>query len=127
MFYTRETIDHFLFPRNFGEMKSPDVVGIASNKVCSDTVQIFLKMDGETIVECTALVRGCCAAIASASVFTGMVRGLPLRKALEITADEISSVLGGLPEGKSSCSCIAPEALMNAAHGCRRGGESPIR
>ncbi|MBM4389145.1 MAG: iron-sulfur cluster assembly scaffold protein [Deltaproteobacteria bacterium] len=113
-FYTRETIEHFLKPRNFGTMKDADAVGTAVNGACSDMTKIFIRIENDVITDCSVLTQGCCAAIASASIFSELIKGTTVSKALEITTEDISTALKGLPETKKTCSVIAPLALKDA-------------
>src|SRR5512136_1035294 len=112
--YNRLVMEHLTQPRNKGEMEKPDGVGEAQNPVCGDTMRLFIKVEGNRIVDATFLTFGCAAAIASSSITTEMVKGKALDEALMISNGMVSEALGGLPPAKIHCSILAEQAL-NAA------------
>ena len=69
--YSPVVMDHFIHPRNMGEMKNPDGVGEVQNPVCGDTMRLFIKVEGDRIVDAKFLTFGCSAAIASSSMACG--------------------------------------------------------
>jgi NifU-like protein involved in Fe-S cluster formation len=83
--YNKKVMDHFINPRNAGEMQDADVVGKATNDVDGDIVVISLKLKDGVIVEAKHQVFGCAAAIAGASAFTEMVKGKTVDDAAKIT------------------------------------------
>ena len=107
-------IDHFHHPRNIGEMEKPDGVGEAQNPVCGDTMRLFIKVEGNRIIDATFLTFGCAAAIASSSITTEMIKGKPLDEALMISNGMVSEALGGLPPTKIHCSVLAEQAVKAA-------------
>ncbi|MBN2030479.1 iron-sulfur cluster assembly scaffold protein [bacterium] len=109
--------DHFARPRNVGEMKRPDVVGRAKNEVDGDQVQLHFQIEDDRIVDVKMKVMGCVAAIASASLFTELIKGKKIEEAIQITKEELNKELGGLPENKIRCSLTCIDALQ-AAFGC---------
>ena len=112
--YNPIVIDHFRHPRNRGEMENPDGVGEAQNPVCGDTMRLFIKVEGNRIIDATFLTFGCAAAIASSSITTEMIKGKGLDEVLTISNEMVSEALGGLPPTKIHCSLLAEQAL-NAA------------
>lgn len=115
MEYTDQVMDHFLNPRNVGELDSPDGVGQTGNPADGDTItmQLAVAEDG-VIADVRMRVFGCAAAIASASMTTELARGRTLREAAELSREDVAAALGGLPEGKRECSNIGVEALHAA-------------
>jgi len=106
--------DHFMNPRNMGEMENPDAVGEAQNPVCGDTMRIFIKVEGDWIVDATFLTFGCAAAIASSSMTTEMIKGKRLEEVLLISNEMVTDALGGLPPTKIHCSVLAEQAIKAA-------------
>lgn len=119
--YNRKVMDHFVNPRNVGDMESPDAMGRAANNVDGDVVTLKIKIKDGAISEVKHQVFGCPAAIAGSSAFSEMIAGKDLNEALKISRKDIADYLGGLPEGKIDCSILGPDALKDAVEGLKSG------
>jgi len=117
--YNETVMDHFMNPRNMGEMENPDAVGEAGNPVCGDVMKIFLKIENDRIIDVKFKTFGCGAAIASSSMATELIKGKTIEEALKITNEKVTEALGGLPEAKLHCSLLAEEALKVAIENYR--------
>ena len=109
-------MEHFLNPKNVGEIDNPDGTGIYGRPVCGDMMQIQIKVEGETITDAKFKTFGCGSAIASSSMATSMIIGKTIEEALEITNKQIIDELGGLPPVKVHCSVLADKAIKNAIY-----------
>jgi nitrogen fixation protein NifU and related proteins len=121
MSYGPKVIEHFINPKNVGEMKGADGIGKASNDIDGDVVVIYIKIADGKIIDVRFQTFGCAAAIASSSMFTEMIRGKSVEDALKIDKQMVAQAFeDGMPENKIECSIIAPEALKEAVADYRR-------
>ena len=123
--YNETVMDHFVNPRNVGEMADADGVGEVGNAKCGDIMKIYIKVEDDRIVDITFQTFGCGAAIASSSVATEMVKGKTIDEALAITNKMVIEKLGGLPPVKLHCSVLAEEALHEAIADYRKKHPKP--
>ena len=114
MEYTEQVMDHFMNPRNMGEMEDPSGVGTVGNAKCGDIMRIYIKVEDDVITDVKFKTFGCGAAIATSSKATELVKGLTLEEAEKITNKMVMESLGGLPPVKVHCSVLAEEALHAA-------------
>lgn len=112
--YSEKVMDHFMNPRNVGEIPDADGVGMEGNPTCGDAMQIFIKVENDRIVDAKFRTFGCGAAIAVSSMITEMVKGKTLDEALSISKETVAQELGGLPPQKMHCSNLGADALRKA-------------
>jgi len=112
--YSEKVMDHFLHPRNVGEIPDASGVGSVGNPVCGDIMKMFIKIENGVIVDAKFKTFGCGAAISTSSMVTEMVKGKTIEEALKISNKAVAEALGGLPAIKMHCSVLAEEALKSA-------------
>ena len=112
--YTEQVMDHFMNPRNVGEIEDASGVGTVGNAKCGDIMKMYIKVENGVIVDVKFKTFGCGAAIATSSRATEMVKGKTIEEALKVTNKMVAESLGGLPEVKMHCSVLAEEALHAA-------------
>jgi len=112
--YTEKVMDHFMNPRNVGEIVDADGVGMEGNPTCGDVMQIYIKVEDDVIKDARFKTFGCGASIAVSSMITEMVKGKTLDEALSISKEAVADALGGLPPQKMHCSNLGADALRKA-------------
>ncbi len=112
--YNEKVMDHFMNPRNVGEIENPDGVGLVGNPVCGDVMKITIKVKDNKIEDIKFKTFGCGAAIATSSMVTELVKGHTLEEALEISNRTVAEALDGLPPQKLHCSNLAADAVHMA-------------
>lgn len=112
--YSEKVMDHFMNPRNVGEITDASGIGTVGNPICGDVMKMFLKIENDIIVDVKFKTFGCGAAVATSSMVTEMVKGKSIEDALKITNKAVAEALGGLPAVKMHCSVLAEEALRFA-------------
>lgn len=119
--YSKKVMEHFLHPKNMGEIKNADGIGKVGNIICGDVMWIYIKVGkdekGRRIIKDIKFkTLGCAAAIATSSMITELAKGKTLEEAMKITRDDIANELSGLPPVKMHCSNLAAEALHEAIY-----------
>ncbi len=112
--YSEKVMDHFLHPRNIGEIPDASGIGNVGNPVCGDIMRMYIKVENGIIVDAKFKTFGCGAAISTSSMVTEMVKGKTIEEALKISNRAVAEALGGLPPIKMHCSVLAEEALKSA-------------
>ena len=118
--YSQKVMDHFVNPRNVGEIENPDGVGEAGNPKCGDIMKIYLKVNDDKVIEDVKFKTfGCASAIASSSMATELIKGKTVQEAWDLTNRAVAEALDGLPPIKMHCSVLAEEAIHAALNDYR--------
>ena len=107
--YSEKVMDHFTHPRNVGVIEDADGVGEVGNAKCGDIMKIYLKIKDDVIDDVKFETFGCGSAIASSSMATEMIKGKPVKDAMQLTNKAVAEALDGL-----HCSVLAEEAIKAA-------------
>lgn len=113
--YSERVLDHFENPRNVGELKDANGVGMVGNAKCGDIMKMFIKVNENEVIEDVSFKTfGCGAAIATSSMATEMIKGKTIDEALQLSNSAVVEALEGLPPQKIHCSVLAEEAVKAA-------------
>ena len=115
MQYSDKVMEHFMNPKNVGEIENASGIGEVGNDKCGDIMRIYLDIDENQIIQDVKFMTfGCGSAIASSSMATEMVKGKSIHEALEVTNKAVAEALDGLPPVKMHCSVLAEQAIKAA-------------
>jgi len=112
--YSEKVMDHFMHPRNVGEIENADGIGEEGNPVCGDMMTFYIKVKDNRLEDVKFKTFGCGAAIAVSSMVSEMAKGKTLEEALKITPAWVAEELEGLPKNKYHCSNLGAQALHKA-------------
>jgi nitrogen fixation NifU-like protein len=112
--YSEKVMDHFMNPRNVGDIENPDGVGEVGNPVCGDMMTFHIKVKDNRLEDIKFKTFGCGAAIAVSSMVSEMAMGKTLEEAMKITPQAVADELKGLPKQKFHCSNLGAQALNKA-------------
>jgi len=118
MEYTDKVLDHFMNPRNIGQLKDANAIASEGSPACGDQVNFYLKINKDTqiIEDISFLSYGCASNIATASKTSEIIKGKSIEEAKQLTWKTITDDLGGLPPTKVHCSVLAVDTLKKAIH-----------
>lgn len=119
--YSEKVMEHFTSPHNVGVLEDYNAVGEVGNAHCGDIMRMYLKIEDDVIKDASFKTFGCCAAIASSSVATDMIKGMKVDEALKLRNEDVVEALDGLPPVKIHCSVLAEEAIKKAIENFREG------
>ncbi len=113
--YSEKVMDHFMNPRNVGEIESAEAVGEVGNAKCGDIMKMYLQIDeNDVITDVKFKTFGCGSAIATSSMATEMIKGKTVKEALKLSNKAVAEALDGLPPVKMHCSVLAEQAVKAA-------------
>jgi len=116
--YSDTVKDHFVNPRNVlldDESVFPaDGRGQTGNIKCGDQMIMLVKVKDDVITDVRWKTYGCASALASTSMLSEMIKGMPIQKAYQIRPEDLVKELGGLPAYKIHCSVLGDKALRSA-------------
>jgi len=112
--YSEKVMEHFMNPRNVGEIPDADGVGTVGNPVCGDMMAFYIKVDNGHLSDIKFKTFGCGAAIAVSSMVSEMAKGMTLEEAKQLNRERVADELDGLPPNKMHCSNLGAEALHKA-------------
>lgn len=116
MEYSEKVMDHFMNPRNMGQIENPSASGTVGNAKCGDIMRVDLLIENDIILDAKFKTFGCGSAIATSSMATEMIKGKTTKEALTLTNRAVAEALDGLPPIKMHCSLLAEQAVKKALY-----------
>ena len=126
MQYSEKVMDHFMHPRNVGEIVDANGIGEVGNAQCGDIMKIYLKVEDNIVKDAKFKTFGCGSAIASSSMATELIIGKNLEDAWKLTNIAVAEALDGLPPIKMHCSVLAEDAIHQAINNYRESVGLPV-
>ena len=111
--YSDKVLEEAHNPRNLGRMPEPDACAVVCGW-CGDTMEVYLRLEGERIGEVTFMTNGCGPSVACGSMLTRLVQGISLEEAGRIEPEDLLAALDGLPEESVHCAELAVSTLREA-------------
>ena len=112
---SEKVMDHFMNPRNVGDVEDANAVGEVGNAKCGDIMKISMKINDDGVIEDVKFKTfGCGAAVATSSIATEMIKGKTVEEAEKLSNKAVIEALDGLPPAKIHCSVLAEEAVKAA-------------
>ena len=112
--YNETLIDHFMHPRNVGEIENSDAMATVGDPTCGDFIRVYLKVEAGKISAFKFLTQGCPGAISTSSIATELAIGKTIEEALKLTDNDVIQAAGGIPARKAHCSLLAIKGLHEA-------------
>ena len=112
--YSPQLLDHFQNPRNAGEIADADATAEIENPACGDVLRLTIKVNQGRISQVRFKAKGCVAAIACGSALTELLAGKALDDARNLRREDITAVVGGLPQASTHAAQLAIDALSEA-------------
>ena len=93
--YQEIILEHGKNPRNLRKTEGFNKDAKGNNPLCGDNVHVYLKLNGQKIVEDASFEgSGCAISMASASIMTDLMKGKSDNEAIEIIEDFLQIELG---------------------------------
>jgi len=112
--YNETLMDHFMHPRNIGEIENADAMAEVGDPACGDFIRVYIRVEGEKISVFKFLTQGCPGAISTSSIATELATGKTIEEALRLTDNDVIEAAGGIPARKAHCSLLAIRGLHQA-------------
>jgi nitrogen fixation NifU-like protein len=107
-------------------LEEPDGIGRHTGD-CGDTVEMFLKLRGNTVCQVAFQVQGCMNTVASANAVAELIEGRRIGEAWDLTPEKVIDFLETLPKGHHHCAELAVGALYRALADARAKRQQPWR
>ena len=116
--YSEIILDYYRYPRNKGQLSSPQVKAKDSNPLCGDVIEIQMELDSDSHVKDIRFNgQGCAISQASASMLTELVKGKSLDEVRKIAKEDVLSLIGGqLSAVRMKCALLSLKVLKTGLY-----------
>lgn len=114
--YNQKIMEVFKESKHMGEIRQANAIGDAGNAGVGDILKFYMIVEDEKIQDVKCKVFGSVVAIAVGSVCCDELIGKTLDEALELDINEVTKVLGEIPQAKLHCLSFAKEAIKEAVN-----------
>ncbi len=116
--YHEMIIDYSRNPVNYGKMEDPDVTFHDSNPLCGDSIDIDMKIDGQTVSDIKFHGKGCAICMACSSVLTEITKGKSIEDVRKIDKNDVLGELGleHLQAVRIKCALLSLKVLKSALY-----------
>jgi nitrogen fixation NifU-like protein len=97
--YQEVILDHSKNPRNYRKLEPADRHAEGNNPLCGDRLTLYIRLDGDRIVDVGFEGQGCAISKASASMMTDALKGKTRREADRLF-DTFHEMVTGTPGGR---------------------------
>ena len=108
-------LDHYRNPRNAGTLAHPDATFEDNNPLCGDKIRMDLRVEDGKVTDVKFAGRGCAISMASASLLTEQIKGMPLTEIAKIGKDEVLANVGiNISAARLKCALLGIKVLKQA-------------
>ncbi|MFX1294214.1 MAG: iron-sulfur cluster assembly scaffold protein [Promethearchaeota archaeon] len=111
--FSKNVIEEYHNPKNLGKMNDSNAHAIIKGP-CGDTMEIYLKIKNNIIIESSFFTDGCGPSIACGSKLTTLLKNKSIIKIKKITPKDLLDALDGLPLENEHCALLAVNTLHKA-------------
>lgn len=113
--YRDNILDHYKHPRNAGRLEDATFRARVLNPSCGDSIELFLKVEADSVTAVRFEGRGCAVSQASISMLTERITGRPLAEVMAIDEKDVLGLLGiNVGPMRMKCALLSLHTLQSA-------------
>lgn len=112
-------LDHFKHPRGAGRIEGATGQGLETNAACGDRLELFVRVESDSVAAAGFLAQGCSALIACASFVVDKAKGMRREDVAALDADALLAEVGETSAARRHGMQLAVRALKTALDASR--------